>query len=172
MCAWVLSSFLVGCGMETTPIGAGSAGTSGSTEPAWPKRVTLVTQLGATQSNGVQLEEGDIIAGEGDLKLDQAMVLSIATPTPESLCEKGTFAALGDIPTAVDACPAAPTGTWEKRVYLSAASLHTSEESTVIGLGLLVRNEDHTALYRLRVVGDSYDAEGMSTATFDYEPVP
>ena len=68
--------------------------------------------------------------------------------------------------------PTAPSGTREQFAYLSATSLHTTEESYVIGLGLLLWNREHTTLYRLRVVGDSYDAQGMSTATFDYEPVP
>jgi hypothetical protein len=99
-------------------------------------------------------------------------VLSIRSPTPDSVCEKGKFAELGDIPTEVDTCPAALSGTWEKYAYLSATTLHTSEESFVVGLGLLLRNKEHTALYRARVVGDSYDAQGMSTATIDYEPVP
>jgi hypothetical protein len=163
MRAWLSSSllFLAGCDMETTP-----------TQPAWPKRVTLATPAVATQSDGVQLADGAIVADGGDLNLYQAMVLSLASPTPGSLCEKGEFTALSDIPVEVDTCPAALSGTWEQRTYLSAASLHTSEESYVIGLGLLVWDEEHTALYRLRVVGDSYDGQGVSTATFDYEPVP
>jgi len=82
-------------------------------EPAWPKRVTLVTELGASQRGGVWLADGATVTGDGDLNLDQGKVLSIATPTPGSLCE-----------------------------------------------------------HRLRIVGDSYDVEGVSTTTFDYEPVP
>ena len=163
MRVWLSLSLLClgGCDMETTP-----------TPSAGPKRVTLVTQAVATESDGFQLEDGAIVADDGDLSLYQAMVLSLASPTPGSLCAKGKFAALSDIPAEVDTCPAALSGTWEQRAYLGSATLHTSEESTVIGLGLLVWNEEHTALYRLRVVGDSYDAQGVSTATFDYEPVP
>jgi len=151
---------LGGCDMDTT------------TTETWPMRVTLVTQLAANQSEGVQLADGAILAGDGDLSLDQAMVLSLSSPAPDSLCEKGTFTALSDIPTELDTCPAAASGTWGQRVYLSAAAPHTSEESNVIGLGVLVRNEEHTALYRLRVVGDSYDDQGVSTATIAYEPAP
>ncbi len=99
-------------------------------------------------------------------------MLSIRSPTPESICEKGNFATLGDIPTALDTCPEALSGGWENYAYLSAATLHTTEESYAAGLGLLLWNKDHTALYRLRVVGDSYDAQGVTTATLDYEPVP
>jgi hypothetical protein len=163
MRAWLsmLLLFLSGCDMETTP-----------TEWTGPKRVTLVTQLAAAQSDGVHLADGAIVAGGGDLNLYQAMVLSLSSPTPDSLCDKGEFTALSDIPTEVDTCPAAPSGTWGQRAYLSGASLHTSEESYVIGLGLLVWNKEHTELYRLRIAGDSYDAQGVSTATFDYEPVP
>ncbi len=183
MRAWLfLLFFLSGCGMETTPMaaaagsagstGAGSTGSTGSSGSVWPKQVTLVREAIATQSDDVQLADGAILAGDGDLNLDQAMVLSLSSPTPESLCEKGKFPTLADIPTGVDTCPGSSLGSWQKRVYLSAASLHTSEELYVIGLGLLVRNKEHTALYRLRVVGDSYDAQGVSTATFEYEPVP
>lgn len=158
---WLSLSLLLlgGCQQETTPT-------------AWPKRVTLETPGVATESDGVRLADGAIVADGGDLNLFQAMVLSLGSPTEGSVCAKGTFTALSDIPAEVDDCPAALSGTWEQRAYLSAASVHTSEESYVIGLGLLVRDEEHTALYRLRVAGDSYDAQGVSTATFDYEPVP
>jgi hypothetical protein len=153
--------FLAGCDLESTPA-------------PWtgPKRVTLVTPAIATPSDGVQLEDGTIVADEGDLSLYQAQTLSLSSPTPASLCAKGTFDALGDIPTEIDTCPAGLSGTWEDRAYLGGATLHTIEESYVAGLGLLVWNEEHTALYRLRVVGDSYDEQGVSKATFDYEPVP
>ena len=156
---WMLPLFLGGCGAET------------SSEPAWPKRVTITTQ-GAMGGDGVRLADGAIVAGGGDLRLYQAMVLSLRTPAADSLCEKGTFASLEEIPTAIDACPEAYGGAWGQHAYLSASTTHTSEESYVIGLGLLVRDEDHTVVYRLRIVGDSYDIQGRSTATFDYEPVP
>jgi hypothetical protein len=170
MRAWLsLFLFLTGCGMETTPT---STGSPRPTDPAWPKRVTLVTKLATNESGGVRLADGALVEGGRDLSLDLGRVLSLSSPTSASLCEKGKFDALEDIPTTVDTCPASLSGTWEQRTYLSAASLHTNEESSVVGLGLLMRNEEHTALYRLRIVGDSYDASGVSTATFDYEPVP
>jgi hypothetical protein len=134
--------------------------------------VTLVTKPSASLHGGVWLVDGAVTTGDGDLNLDQAQVLSIASPTPGSLCELGTFATLGDIPATADKCAGSLPGGWKQRAYLSATTLHTSDQSDVIGNGLLVRDAAHTALYRLRVVGDSYDAEGLSTATFDYEPVP
>lgn len=151
---------------------AGCDGGTAPPQPTWPKRVTLVTDGAGTDSDGVELAGGTIVPGEGDLSLYQAMVLSIGSPAAESICEKGTFEALDDVPVDVDTCPAALTGTWEARAYLTAATVHPSEESTVIGLGLLVWDVDRAELYRLRIIGDSYDAQGTSTATFDYEPVP
>ncbi|WP_438003321.1 hypothetical protein WME89_31055 [Sorangium sp. So ce321] len=164
MRAWLSLSllFVGGCGgTEAVP-----------EESTGPRRVTLVTPSAATESDGVRLADGAIVAGGGDLSLYQAMVLSLSSPTPGSLCAKGIFSALGDVPTEVDTCPAGLTGSWEQRTYLSGATTHTTEQSSVIGLGLLVWNADHTALYRLRVIGDSYDGQGVSTATFDVEPVP
>ena len=149
---------------------SGSAGSGGAVS-MWPKRVTIVTPAHEIPSDGVKLADGAIVAGGGDLKLWQAYVLSLRSPTQGSLCVKGEFAALRDIPTELDTCPGALAGTWSPVAYLSAASQHTSEESYVIGLGLLVWNKEHTALFRLRVVGDSFD-KGAATATFDYEPAP
>lgn len=178
--ALAASSLLVACepevgdvhtdgGPDSSSTSAGSTGTMG---PEWPKRITLVTHLAGNPGDGVRLADGMPVAGKGDLSLYQAMVLSIASPAPDSICEKGKFASLSDIPTEVDVCPEAYMGAWKQRTYLSASTVHTSEESYVIGLGLLLRNEEHTALYRVRVIGDSYDMEGKSTATLDYEPVP
>ena len=182
--ALATGSVLVACGSEVidassggssegSATGAGSASTStGTMGPMWPKRITLLSSFAADQSAGLQLSDGVIVAGEGDLSLATSKVLSVRSPTTDSVCEKGKFEALGDVPAEVDSCPGALSGTWEKFAYLSATTLHTTEESYVIGLGLLLRNKEHTALYRARVVGDSYDAQGMATATFDYEPVP
>lgn len=178
--ALTISSLLVACGPDVVDVdtdgasasastGAGSTGTMG---PTWPKRVVLVTNHVADQSDSVELADGATIAGDADLSLYQSKVLSLRSPTPDSLCEKGKFATLGDVPTEVDTCPAALSGTWGQGAYLSATTTHTTEESMVIGLGLLLWNQEHTALYRVRVVGDSYDPQGGSTATFDYEPAP
>lgn len=182
--ALATGSSLVACGSEvvdastggdsaSSSTGAGSSSTStGTMGPMWPKRITLLSSFAADQSDGVQLSDGVTVVGEGDLSLTTSKVLSVRSPTPDSVCEKGKFEALGDVPTEIDSCPGALSGTWEKFAYLSATTLHTTEESYVIGLGLLLRSKEHTALYRARVVGDSYDAQGMATATIDYEPVP
>lgn len=182
--ALAIGALLAACGAEVVDAGAGAASAGSSTGAestststgtmgeVWPKRVTLASSLGADQIDGVLLVDGVSVAGEGDLSLFTGKMLSIRSPTPESVCAKGTFAALADVPTDIDSCPAALGGTWEYFAYLSATTLHTTEESLAAGLGLLLWNKEHTALYRARVVGDSYDAQGMSTVTLDYEPVP
>jgi hypothetical protein len=178
--ALAASSLLAACGPEVGDVrtdggpdsSSTSAGSTGTMGPEWPKRITLVAPPAGNQGDGVQLADGVLVAGKGDLSLSQAMVLSIASPAPDSICEKGVFASLSDIPTEVDACPASLTGAWHQRAYLSASTVHTNEESTAIGLGLLLRNKEHTALYRVRVIGDSYGVGGPPTATLDYEPVP
>ncbi|WP_437488879.1 hypothetical protein WME75_09605 [Sorangium sp. So ce1014] len=95
------------------------------------------------------------------------MVISLRSTAAESICERGTsFAALAEIPTDVDGC-----SSWTAFASLSGTSIHESDESYRIGLGLLVWDAEHAALYRLRVLGDSYDVTVGSTATFEYEPV-
>jgi hypothetical protein len=150
----------------------GSTGSSGPTDPMWPKRITIHSSFAVDQSDGVRLADGATVSGAGDLSLYTGKMLSVTSPVPESVCAKGKFDALGDVPTDLDSCPADLSGTWQHFAYLSATTLHTTEESMVAGLGLLLWNEEHTALYRARVVGDSYDAQAMSTVTIDYEPVP
>jgi hypothetical protein len=182
--ALTIGAFVAACGSEVVDASAGAASASSSTGAesslsstgtmgeVWPKRITLVSSLGADQSDGVQLVAGVMAAGDGDLSLYTGKMLSVTSPVPESVCAKGKFDALGDVPTDLDSCPADLSGTWQHFAYLSATTLHTTEDSMVAGLGLLLWNEEHTALYRARVVGDSYDAQAMSTVTIDYEPVP
>lgn len=169
--AWCsLLPVLVACGSVETP-----ASSTGAGETSWPKRATLVASFteGDAVAPSVRLSDGTVLAKDAaDLTLYQAMVLSLRAASPESICEKGTFEALADIPTDEESCAASLTGTWAQHVYLSASTLHTADESTIEGLGMLVRSAEHDALYRLRLVSDSYDAQGTSTATFDYEPVP
>jgi hypothetical protein len=178
--AVAISSLLAACGsvdVDTDGASAGSStgATSTSTGPmslTWPKRIVLKTKEIGTPSDGVLFADGTTVMGDGDLTLYSSKMLSISSPTAESVCEKGKFDALGDVPTDVGGCPAALSGTWEKFAYLSATTTHTTEESYVIGLGLLLWNADHTVMYRARVVGDSYDTAGQATATLDYEPAP
>ncbi len=180
-----LSALLVGCGsVIDTTTGGGSDGSStgggatagsvstGSMGPAWPKRIVLVNHAISNPGDSVRLEDASTVAGDGDVSLFAGKVLSIVSPTPESVCAKGTFPTLDDVPTAIDTCSGSLSKTWEHYAYLDAAWTHTTEESNAVGLGLLLRDKDHKVLYRARVVGDSYDPEGGSTATLDYEPVP
>ncbi|MFO0762886.1 MAG: hypothetical protein U0359_41000 [Byssovorax sp.] len=166
----LLFPFLAACGnVEVVP----APGTT-APEAMWPKRATLTASFsdGDGSKPSVKLADGVTIDGEaGDLTLHQSKVLSLGAATPASICEKGTFDALDDIPADEGSCPGSPTGSWTQIVYLSATSLHTTEESMIEGLGILVRDADHGELYRLRLVSDSY-GDGASTATFDYAPVP
>ncbi|WP_437289822.1 hypothetical protein [Sorangium sp. So ce406] len=115
----------------------------------------------------VRLADGTV-SDAGDLGVQWAMVISLRSAAAESICERGTsFAALADIPTDVAGC-----SSWSPIAYLSATTIHESDESYRIGLGLLVWDAERAALYRLRVLGDSYDATAGATATFEYEPVP
>ena len=155
--AWCVV-LLMGCGDASAEADADAG--------MWPRRVTL-TAPGVGMGDFIRLSDG-VIADDGDLGVQQAMVISLRSATPESFCEKGTsFVSLAAIPIDVASCT-----DWGPVAYLSGTSIHASDESYRIGLGLLVRDAQHAALYRLRVVGDSYEATGVATATFEYEPVP
>lgn len=157
--AWGVA-LLMGCGdASAEPEAEAEAG-------MWPRRVTLTTPR-VGEGDVIRLSDG-VLADDGDLGVQQAMVISLRSATAESFCEKGTsFASLAAIPTDVASCT-----DWVPVAYLSGTSIHASDESSRIGLGLLVRDAPHAALYRLRIVGDSYEATGIATATFEYEPVP
>lgn len=138
---------------------------SSSDAGMWPRTVTLTSQDIGT-GNYVRLSDG-AVSDVGDLGIQSSRVISLRSTAAESICERGTsFAALGDIPTDVDGC-----SSWTPIAYLSGTTIHESDESYRIGLGLLVWDAEHAALYRLRVLGDSYDVAAGSTATFEYEPV-
>lgn len=161
--AWCVA-LLMGCGDASAEADA-DAGTIADAG-MWPRRVTLTT-LVVGEGDFVRLSDG-ALADDGDLGVQQAMVISLRSATAESLCEKGpSFASLAAIPTDLASCT-----DWVPVAYLSGTSIHESDESYSIGLGLLVRDAQHEALYRLRVLGDSYEATGVATATFEYEPVP
>lgn len=139
-----------------------------------PFRIVLSHTLDAEErlESGVRFSDGSLLGpDDADLFMNQARVISLASKGAESLCEKGVFDSIDDIPTTVDECPANTSGAWNARIYLSASTNHTTSESNRIGVGLLAWNTNHTALYKLLVVGDSYDFEGVSTVTFDYERV-
>lgn len=184
----LLLTALLACGADTTTSDApgSTSTTTTSTEPEpeptsigttgasdlWPRRVTLETPGLVEPSPAIRLADG-LLDDDGDLRLYQTMVLTLRSPTAETVCTKGTFASLADIPTSVDDCPGDPLSpVWHDYASLDAATIHTEAESNAIGLGLLVRDAELTTLYRLRILGDSYSAAtGRSTVTFDYEPV-
>ena len=138
---------------------------------AWPQRGVLTFSHNLSENPGIRLADGAAVIDGPDLDFYQSRVLSISTPNGARICAKGTFDSLREIPTNTDDCPGSSEATWSSRTYLSASTTHTSDESTSAGQGLLVWDKSETTLYRLRIIGDSYDAQGVSTATFDYEPV-
>ncbi|WP_437634047.1 hypothetical protein [Sorangium sp. So ce854] len=152
-----------------TPTGQDDTATTPPDDPGdpgvWPKTVTLAVQGIGEVGEHVRLSDGTV-SDAGDLGVQSSRVISLQSATTDSICEVGTsFAALADIPADVAGC------SWVPIAYLSATSIHESEESYRIGLGLLVWDAERATLYRLRVLGDSYDVTGGSTATFEYEPV-
>ncbi|WP_438025609.1 hypothetical protein [Sorangium sp. So ce233] len=149
------------------PVGEDDTGTKPTSEPgAWPKTVTLAVQNIGEAGEHVRLSDGTV-SDAGDLGAHMSRSTYLQSPVEGSVCELGTsFAKLADIPTDVAAC-----SRWASRAYLSALSIHESNESYRIGIGLLVWDAERAALYRLRVLGDSYDVIAGSTATFEYEPV-
>lgn len=149
------------------PVGEDDTGTKPSSEPgAWPKTVTLAVQNIGEAGEHVRLSDGTV-SDAGDLGAHMSRSTYLRSPVEGSVCEVGaSFARLADIPTDVAAC-----SEWASLAHLSALTIHESDESYRIGLGLLVWDAEHGALYRLRVLGDSYDVTAGSTATFEYEPV-
>ncbi|MGK3998588.1 hypothetical protein [Sorangium sp. So ce1024] len=150
-----------------TPIGQDDVGTTSPLDPGvWPKTITLAVQGIGRNGEHVRLSDG-AVSDAGDLGVQLSRQVALRSPVDGGICEVGmSFARLADIPTDVAAC-----SQWTPIAYLSATSIHESDESYVIGLGLLVWDAEQDALYRLRVLGDSYDMDGNATATFEYEPV-
>ena len=148
----------------------GSDSGGGASASVWPKRVVLRADPGDSDSDGLRLENGSTVAGDGDLRLGVGYVMSLRSSRPAAVCDKGVYATLAEVPTDTDSCPGDSTGAWMGFVYLSATTNHTTEEATSAGLGFLVRAAEADVLYRGWVVGDAYGASGASV-TFDYEPV-
>ena len=137
----------------------------------WPRQVRLQTPEVGMDSPFVLLATGEQAPDAGDLNLYQGRVLSLISPVDNSVCAKGVYEQLSEIPADPESCPADVEGAWRNFAYLDSARIHTEAESYTIGLGLLVRDVDHTAVYRLRILGDSYSAEGVATVFFEYEPL-
>ncbi|WP_437779297.1 hypothetical protein [Sorangium sp. So ce1097] len=152
-----------------TPVGQDDTGTTPPADPGdpgvWPKTVTLAVQGIGEAGEHVRLSDGTV-SDAGDLGVQLSRLVALRSAAADSICEMGmSYAALADIPIDVAGC------SWSPVAYLSATSIHESDESYRIGLGLLVWDAERATLYRLRVLGDSYDVTGASTATFEYEPV-
>ncbi|WP_437478081.1 hypothetical protein WME75_29570 [Sorangium sp. So ce1014] len=150
-----------------TPVVEDDPGTTPLSDTGvWPKTVTLAVQNFGEVGEHVRLSDG-AVSDAGDLGVELTRFISLRSPVGGSICEVGrSFAELADIPTDVAAC-----SEWFSTVNLTWRFTHESDESEVIGFGLLVWDAEHAALYRLRVLGDSYDVNAGSTATFEYEPV-
>ncbi len=174
-----LAPGLLACRGGEAPIQGADASIDRTSD--WPKQIALTyrwdySELGLDTRSGVRLSDGSQVSPEeADIALTQAMVLSLYTQNLSATCLKGVFASLEDIPTSLDVCPNEPIGPadgdWQGRIYLSASSIHEVGESQSIGLGALLWDRPATTLYRMRLLGDSYDEEGLSTAVLEYEPV-
>ncbi len=137
----------------------------------WPQRGVMTFSHEFGENPGIRLADGSPVIDGPDLDFYQSRVLSLSSPDGERICDKGSFDTLSEIPTNTNDCPGSSSAAWSSRIYLSASTTHSEDESTSIGQGLLVWDRSETTLYRLRITGDSYNAQGVSTATFDYEPV-
>ncbi len=100
------------------------------------------------------------------MQLFETMVVSLRTPSPASLCPKGTFASLDAVPTGGAEC--LNGAAWSIAWVLGGSTLGADQWS---GSSTLVRDASHSTTYRLRVVGDSLAASGVAL-TFDYAPIP
>ncbi|WP_437631347.1 hypothetical protein [Sorangium sp. So ce854] len=114
----------------------------------WPRTVTLAVQDLGEVGEHVRLSDG-AVSDAGDLGVGLTRFTSLRSPVAGSICEVGrSFAELADIPTDV-----AARSEWFSVVNLTWIFTHESDGSEAIGVGLLVWDAEHGALYRLRVLG-------------------
>ena len=148
-----------------------AAGLAGACASDAPDRITLRAVGG--NDEGLRFSDGAVVPGDdgADLTFHQAMVMSLRSPTEASICPRGTFAALADVTDAGADCPGEPTG-WMQFVYLDASTVHTLDESSARGLGLVVLDRAHQARHRVRVVGDAYSVEDGASVVLEYERLP
>lgn len=162
---FILVLLLSGCSQPDVSTEVPLPGSDGGATPvAWPRRVTVAAPLGAGER--LQLADGGIVPAGGDLQLWEAMVVSLGASTPESICVKGRFTALDEVPTGDEQC--LNGARWTDRWTLGGSVVGINQ---FVGLSALVRNASHSATYRLRVVSDSLDASGTKL-TLDYELLP
>jgi hypothetical protein len=161
--AAALASWVAGCGSPSPDVAAAT----------WPKKVTLEADITMTPGgDGIRLSDGARVTGQGDFNLQAAMVLRLQSPAEESFCSKDKYASLAEVPTDQNTCSAmfGESTMWRSFLHLSGSGPHTNDESPFVGMGVLVRDASHQALYRMRILGDSYENLHV-TATFEYEPV-
>lgn len=164
----LLFFLLLGSGCESSEVilDAGTPSSDGQAMPASsPRRITLARTFGGPGA-GLRLADGTLVSEGGDVQLFETMVVSLRTPSPESMCPKGTFASLDAVPTGAAECPHG--GGWNIAWTLGGSTLGIDQW---IGAAALVRDASHSTTYRLRVVGDSLDGSGVKL-TFDYAPIP
>jgi hypothetical protein len=149
-----------------------ACGANGGSSP-----VTLQSSA-VGKGNGLDLATLSVIA-DGydnpavDFFMQQAMVVSLRGQHDDTFCGKGRdFQRLADIPLALDDCPASLSKGWERIAYLGGSSVHPASDSFAAGYGYLVRARDRVSLYRVLVLGDSYDSSGLASAVLDVELVP
>jgi hypothetical protein len=177
----LLALGLAGCNQSGLPVDLGApadqgvAGDDAHPRP-WPRRVVLSQWLpdagGDYAHDNLGLADGVVGATPADLDVFSARSIGLDGGGPATLCEKGTFAALADVPVDPTGCPGSPGNAWQRLALFGATSLHTTEQSASTGTSMLARSAGGGPTYRLRILGDSYQASVLTTVTFDYEPVP
>ncbi len=162
--------FAARCFITIFVVASTACGTGAETE--WTRQVELTFSHSDKSRSSLRLDDGLIGEAQGDLELNQSRSLLLSSLSTKTLCVKGTFAFLDEIPLTTDTCPADLSGTWATHAFLTTAFQHTTQQSQVAGLGLLVQPPRQDTVYRLRVIGDAYDIEsGRSSVTFEYAPV-
>ena len=177
----LLGLLLAGCNQSGLPLDLGtradrSMALDGTISQAWPRRVVLSQRLPATGGDYVydylRLADGLVAGAPGDLNVFTARSIGFDGHSAMALCEKGPHASLASVPVDTADCPLSLDNAWHRFALFGETSPHTTEQSRSAGWSMLVRSGDGGPVYRLRIVGDSYDASVLTSVTFDYEPVP
>lgn len=140
-------------------------GACAADEPA-----TITLEAGAGADQGLRLADGALVTDGADLTFHHAMVMSLRSPAPASICARGPVASVADI--AVDDDCAGEGEGWAQFAYLDACTTHTLEESAARGLGFVVLDRAHEARYRVRVVGDAYGPDDGASVVLEVAPAP
>lgn len=166
-----------GCSRDGVPAAVDGAAEDMALAPiaidasGWPRRITLQGNI-ADPTDQLRLADGAVVPAGGDLRLVLGRIIALWSPTKDGVCQKGGYPSLEAIPADTGSCPSSLSMGWEAGAQVSATFQHTAEESTSLGTSMLVRDAGKTALYRLRILSDSYDKMTfIGTITFDYQPV-